>query len=286
MATAHRNPNLRKQHLDILIKMCDGRVCQGCYWYFDDLEDLEVDHIAPKSDGGSDALDNLTLLCSRCNRLKGNRLTLTSLRNELKNNPDSMPQTPGLKTTVYVIADTKFEARVKPTKALRDLLDDVSSHAEIAGRQTGYEKALKDVEARLQNLRSGPVYPPPPPPDQWTPITERKYKTKAKRPSEIRFGSNNPIPLKSWRAIWRLTALWLVDEGLINSDEPVVEIEWKQGKLDVIRFDRPGRELADFTELTNGFYVRQHNTWSETQWTYRLLDHLNVDPGVVLAKFD
>ena len=34
---------------------------------------LEVEHIAPKSKGGSDRVSNLTLACRRCNQAKGNR---------------------------------------------------------------------------------------------------------------------------------------------------------------------------------------------------------------------
>jgi len=36
--------------------------------------DLEVDHIVPVSQGGSDRLDNLQTLCRDCNRGKGNSL--------------------------------------------------------------------------------------------------------------------------------------------------------------------------------------------------------------------
>ena len=34
---------------------------------------MEVDHILPKSRGGTDHPDNLQLLCSGCNRSKGNK---------------------------------------------------------------------------------------------------------------------------------------------------------------------------------------------------------------------
>ncbi|MHB1287561.1 MAG: HNH endonuclease [Leptospirales bacterium] len=34
---------------------------------------LEIDHIHPKSRGGSDRVANLTLACPACNRTKGNR---------------------------------------------------------------------------------------------------------------------------------------------------------------------------------------------------------------------
>ena len=40
------------------------------------LDDLEVDHIIPVSLGGSDTLDNKQLLCSKCNREKGNAIKI------------------------------------------------------------------------------------------------------------------------------------------------------------------------------------------------------------------
>ena len=46
--------------------------CAGCEEHFEDRH-LEVDHIIARSKGGTDHLDNLQLLCSSCNRVKGNR---------------------------------------------------------------------------------------------------------------------------------------------------------------------------------------------------------------------
>ena len=34
---------------------------------------MEVDHVVPRSRGGSDHPDNLQLLCPNCNRVKGDR---------------------------------------------------------------------------------------------------------------------------------------------------------------------------------------------------------------------
>ena len=49
----------------------DGN-CNGCGDHFK-THNMEIDHIIAKSVGGTDHIDNLQLLCSRCNRLKGNR---------------------------------------------------------------------------------------------------------------------------------------------------------------------------------------------------------------------
>ena len=46
-------------------------------WTGDNLDILrglfEVDHVIPQSRGATDHIDNLQLLCSSCNRIKGNR---------------------------------------------------------------------------------------------------------------------------------------------------------------------------------------------------------------------
>ena len=47
-------------------------VCVGCDTHFP-FKVMEVDHVLPKSRGGTDHLENLQLLCSHCNRSKGNK---------------------------------------------------------------------------------------------------------------------------------------------------------------------------------------------------------------------
>ncbi|MXW32173.1 MAG: hypothetical protein F4Y81_08990 [Rhodothermaceae bacterium] len=58
--------------------------CAGpdCHTLFE-MHHLEVDHIVARSKGGSDHISNLQLLCSRCNKIKGNR-GMTYLRNRLR----------------------------------------------------------------------------------------------------------------------------------------------------------------------------------------------------------
>jgi len=47
-------------------------VCAGCDTHFP-FRVMDVDHILPRSKGGTDHADNLQLLCSGCNRSKGGR---------------------------------------------------------------------------------------------------------------------------------------------------------------------------------------------------------------------
>ena len=49
-----------------------GGYCNGCSSHFQP-QHLEVDHIIARSVGGTDHIENLQLLCSHCNRIKGDR---------------------------------------------------------------------------------------------------------------------------------------------------------------------------------------------------------------------
>ena len=46
--------------------------CKGCREHFQ-ARNLTVDHIIPRSKGGTDHVENLQLLCGHCNSLKGDR---------------------------------------------------------------------------------------------------------------------------------------------------------------------------------------------------------------------
>ena len=47
-------------------------VCKGCDTHFP-FKVMEVDHILPRSKGGTDHADNLQLLCTHCNKSKGSK---------------------------------------------------------------------------------------------------------------------------------------------------------------------------------------------------------------------
>ena len=76
---SQRYPAPRTQHGRLLVDI--GPFCQGCGAdYGFDTRVLEVDHINPRSQGGTDAYDNLTLLCPPCNKEKRDRFTLIGLQ--------------------------------------------------------------------------------------------------------------------------------------------------------------------------------------------------------------
>ena len=59
-----------------------GLQCWGCSFTAPDERHLQLDHVDPKADGGSNHLDNRALLCGPCNMAKGNRLTMSALRRQ------------------------------------------------------------------------------------------------------------------------------------------------------------------------------------------------------------
>ena len=66
--------------------------CCGCQHVLP-LHKLEIDHIVPKSRGGKDQADNIQLLCSTCNRIKGNR-DMDFLRKRVVERGDLRPDIP------------------------------------------------------------------------------------------------------------------------------------------------------------------------------------------------
>lgn len=60
-----------RQQKHVLFGQQEGR-CAGCDTEFP-FRAFDIDHIIPQSRGGTDHPDNLQLLCSHCNRVKGDR---------------------------------------------------------------------------------------------------------------------------------------------------------------------------------------------------------------------
>ena len=60
-----------RQNRHVLFGQQEGR-CNGCGGEFP-FRMFEVDHVVPRSRGGTDHIDNLQLLCTHCNRTKGDR---------------------------------------------------------------------------------------------------------------------------------------------------------------------------------------------------------------------
>ena len=64
-------PKPYRENKHVLFGQQEG-LCAGCKGDFP-FKLYEVDHMVPRSRGGTDHLDNLQLLCSSCNRIKGDR---------------------------------------------------------------------------------------------------------------------------------------------------------------------------------------------------------------------
>ena len=71
-----------------------GCKCWGCNDELPAPKHLDVDHIIPKSEGGSNNIDNRALLCGSCNSIKSNKMTLTKLREENERRKENGPAAP------------------------------------------------------------------------------------------------------------------------------------------------------------------------------------------------
>ena len=69
LATRGRKKNTRKRINQAILYRRQGGYCAGCDHFFQS-RNLTIDHVLPRSKGGSDDISNLQLLCHACNQLK------------------------------------------------------------------------------------------------------------------------------------------------------------------------------------------------------------------------
>ena len=80
--TANEKSALTHREMKNYLTETFGLQCWGCSFMAPDERHLQLDHVDPKADGGSNHLDNRALLCGPCNMTKGNRLTMSALRHQ------------------------------------------------------------------------------------------------------------------------------------------------------------------------------------------------------------
>ena len=71
-----------------------GLQCWGCDLPIQEPKQLELDHIVPLAAGGSHTIENRALLCTPCNRQKGDKLTIIGLRADIKSGKDGRTVNP------------------------------------------------------------------------------------------------------------------------------------------------------------------------------------------------
>ena len=73
------NPLTHAEMKKILVERFELK-CWGCNYIPPDERYLHLDHIIPKSDGGTNHIDNRALLCQPCNSMKSNTMSLSALQ--------------------------------------------------------------------------------------------------------------------------------------------------------------------------------------------------------------
>lgn len=84
------NPLTHAEMHEILVDKF-GLQCWGCNYIPPDKRYLHLDHIIPKSDGGTNHIDNRALLCQPCNTIKSNTMSLNALRRKNKKEGYTQP---------------------------------------------------------------------------------------------------------------------------------------------------------------------------------------------------
>jgi HNH endonuclease len=91
---------------------------------------VEVHHIIPQADGGSDDLENAAPLCASCHDLLGG-------------NPDKRKQIREMRDLWYELCETRF--RDSPSLKLAEAVEDIKSHQyEQGATLSGIKKLLED----------------------------------------------------------------------------------------------------------------------------------------------
>jgi len=92
-STEPENPLTHAEMHEILVNQF-GLKCWGCNFIPPDKRYLHLDHIIPKTDGGTNHIDNRALLCQPCNTKKSNTMSLTALRKQNKREEYMQPHPP------------------------------------------------------------------------------------------------------------------------------------------------------------------------------------------------
>jgi len=118
---------------EYLLEKCE-RKCSYCGAI--DIR-LEIDHIIPKSSGGTDAVSNLTICCRSCNEKKGNN----TLQDFLKNSEQTKQIIAKSKRPLKDAAAVNT-SRLAIKKSLEPLGKPIFSYS---GGQTKYNRCLQDL---------------------------------------------------------------------------------------------------------------------------------------------
>ena len=102
---------------------------------------MEVDHVVPRSRGGSDHPENLQLLCPNCNRIKGDRdmAYLVARLGESDDMEKKLTEEEKLKKGLIAVLEDGIEAQIpEPIQAKGDLSTDERAKYFHLLRDSGY----------------------------------------------------------------------------------------------------------------------------------------------------
>ena len=97
---------------------------------------VEVHHIVPQKDGGSDAVDNAAPLCPTCHKAFGN-------------DPDKRKRIREIRDWWYGTVERMYPDNIMPIKKLDDI------HSEIKALRFDRDKCVEDLKAEYPFLKAG-----------------------------------------------------------------------------------------------------------------------------------